>query len=221
MLVGRRDAIVKSSTALKNQLHTHLVYHYPSYRKFFYVFDCKSALVLWEKYPSPSRLSGVTAEKGGNNMRLYYLLQRAQRGDEGAVANIYLKFNPIIRKLSRNLSYEEAETDLIIAFLETIREIKIDKFHIKSDGAVINYIYTFLKNESINLFKKNILQKNILQRVVLKKKVIQGFSDKEISQLLDVSRQVVNRVKNRGLMNLRKILNLKKEGAGWKKRCSS
>ncbi|MCT4618894.1 MAG: IS110 family transposase [Marinisporobacter sp.] len=65
MLVGRRDAIVKSSTTLKNQLHTHLVHHYPSYRKFFYVFDCKSALALWEKYPSPSKLNGVTVEKLG------------------------------------------------------------------------------------------------------------------------------------------------------------
>jgi RNA polymerase sigma factor (sigma-70 family) len=186
-------------------------------------------------------------------VRLYYLLQRAQKGDEEAITNIYLKFNPTIKKLSRNLSYEEAETDLIIAFLETIREIKIDKLYIKSDGAVINYIYTFLKNKSINLFKKNILQRTqtveleldtlvddasidvddnifianllislpLLQRVVLKKKFIQGFSDKEISQLLGVSRQAVNRAKNRGLMNLRKILNLKKEGECWKKRYSS
>ncbi|WP_099190640.1 IS110 family RNA-guided transposase [Tepidibacter mesophilus] len=65
MLVGRRDAVVKASTALKNQLHTHLVHHYPSYRKFFYVFDCKSALAFWEKYPSPSKLNGVSVEELG------------------------------------------------------------------------------------------------------------------------------------------------------------
>ena len=65
MLVGRRDAIVKASTALKNQLHTHLVHHYPSYRKFFHVFDCKSALAFWENYPSPSKLKGVTVEELG------------------------------------------------------------------------------------------------------------------------------------------------------------
>ncbi|MCT4606285.1 MAG: RNA polymerase sigma factor [Marinisporobacter sp.] len=186
-------------------------------------------------------------------MGLYYLLQRVQRGDEEAVANIYLKFKPTIKKLSRNLSYEEAETDLIIAFLETIREIEIDKLHVKSDGVVINYIYTFLKNKSINLFKKNILQRTqttqldldilvddalidvdsnifianllislpVLQREVLKKKFIQDFSYKEIAKLLGISRQAVNRAKNRGLMNLRKILNIKKEGENWKKRYSS
>lgn len=188
--------------------------------------------------------------EGGDNMGLYYLLQRVQKGDSSAVMDIYLKFNPIIKKLSKKLSYEEAETDLIIAFLETLKEIKIDKFHIKSDGAIVNYIYIFLRNKSVNLFKKNILKRTqtteldldilidpvsidldsnifianllkelpVLQRQVLKRKFIQDFSDKEIAPLLGISRQAVNRVKNRGLMNLRKILELNKEGETWKKR---
>ncbi len=62
MLVGRRDAIVKSNTALKNQIHANIMHHYPSYKQFFAVFDCKAALEFWEHYPSPATLSGVTAE---------------------------------------------------------------------------------------------------------------------------------------------------------------
>jgi transposase len=65
MLVGRRDALVKASTAIKNQLHALISHHYPSYRQFFTVFDCKTALDFWEKYPSPGRLKGVTVEELG------------------------------------------------------------------------------------------------------------------------------------------------------------
>lgn len=182
-------------------------------------------------------------------MRLYYLLLKAQRGEAGAVMDMCLKFNPIIKKLSKKLGYEESETDLIIAFLETLKEIKIDKFHIKSDGAIVNYIYRLLSNKSVNLFKKNV-SKNIqttqldldilidpvsidfdsqifianilnslplLQRKVLRKKFIDDFSDKEIAESLGISRQAVNRAKNRGLMNLRKILDINKEEQNWKK----
>ena len=70
ILVKRRDAIVKASTALKNQLHTHIVHHYPSYKKFFSVFDCNTALSFWEQYPSPGRLQGVTVEELGEFLRI-------------------------------------------------------------------------------------------------------------------------------------------------------
>jgi transposase len=63
MLVGRRNAVVKANTALKNQIHASIVHHYPSYKKFFTVFDCKTALEFWERYPSPAILNGVTVEE--------------------------------------------------------------------------------------------------------------------------------------------------------------
>lgn len=47
MLVGRRNAIVKANVALKNQIHSYIVQHYPSYKQFFSVFDCKAALEFW------------------------------------------------------------------------------------------------------------------------------------------------------------------------------
>lgn len=65
MLVRRREGLVKAATALKNQLHYYVCPHYPSYRKFFTVFDCKTALAFWERYPSPSKLKGVTEEELG------------------------------------------------------------------------------------------------------------------------------------------------------------
>ncbi|WP_129596241.1 RNA polymerase sigma factor [Anaerophilus nitritogenes] len=182
-------------------------------------------------------------------MELYNLLQQAHNGHKEAVISIYLRFNPTIKKFSRKLRYEEAETDLIIALLELIRDINLNKLHMQSDGAIVNYIYRFLKNKSINLLKKNILQnlKTVplestiisdakihidsmiftsslinslpsLQREVIKRKFVQEFSDREIANLLGISRQAVNRAKNRGLHNLRKTLHLKEEENTWKKK---
>ena len=61
-MVTKRHSLVKSCMALKNQVHNYISYHYPSYKKFFAVFECKTALEFWECYPSPSRLKGVSVE---------------------------------------------------------------------------------------------------------------------------------------------------------------
>ena len=60
MLVNRRAALVKANVALKQQLHAYILQHYPSYRSFFSVFDCKAALEFWERYPSPSKLLDIS-----------------------------------------------------------------------------------------------------------------------------------------------------------------
>lgn len=65
MLVSRRSAIVKANVALKQQLHAYIIMHYPSYRSFFKVFDCKAALEFWEKYPSPTKLEGISVQELG------------------------------------------------------------------------------------------------------------------------------------------------------------
>lgn len=62
-LVGRRNALVKARGMLTNQLHEQLSHHYPSYKKFFSDTDGKTALVFWEKYPSPHHLDDVTVEE--------------------------------------------------------------------------------------------------------------------------------------------------------------
>lgn len=81
-LVSRRNSIVKVCAALKKQLQVYVMYNYPSYHKFFYVFDGKAALEFWETYPSPLKLKGVTVEaitallrKHSNN---YYTIEKAK-----------------------------------------------------------------------------------------------------------------------------------------------
>jgi transposase len=61
-MVKRRNLIVKSNVMNKNQLHSQLMYAYPSYRKFFVEIDGKSALCFWETYPSPDYIKSTTPE---------------------------------------------------------------------------------------------------------------------------------------------------------------
>ena len=69
IMVNRRDAIVKAVTTLTNQLHEQLNNNYPSYKKFFSDVNGKTALVFYEKYPSPRHLQGVNDEELGAFLR--------------------------------------------------------------------------------------------------------------------------------------------------------
>lgn len=60
--VYRRNSMVKDLTTTKIQLHEQLVKNYTSYKKFFSEIDGNTALAFWEKYPSPSKISGVEAK---------------------------------------------------------------------------------------------------------------------------------------------------------------
>ena len=62
-LVVRRDFIVKNNISLKNHLHSLLTQHYPNYRKFFTETFGKTAMVFFERFPSPSTLKDVTVQE--------------------------------------------------------------------------------------------------------------------------------------------------------------
>ena len=68
-LVKRRDSISKSVLKLHLQLHGQLTHHYPSYRKFFTLVSCPTALYFWERYPSPYHLEGITLEQLASELR--------------------------------------------------------------------------------------------------------------------------------------------------------
>lgn len=62
-LSKRRDTLARSAKVLQNQLHDQLSCHYPSYRQFFTLVSCKTALYFWEHYPSPRCLENITVEE--------------------------------------------------------------------------------------------------------------------------------------------------------------
>ncbi|WP_346905990.1 sigma-70 family RNA polymerase sigma factor [Clostridium sp.] len=171
---------------------------------------------------------------------LYNLIELSQSGDRDALLEVINKFKPLIMKLSRKLSYEESETDLIILFIQMVQSLKLNKFANVSEGALVNYLFIFFKNKSVDLFRKFVLKKpeelelnlDILQyktdmdtklfvdellnlttltahqRLILKKSYISECSDAEIAKTLNISRQAVNRTKNRAIQTIREYLGL-------------
>lgn len=169
-------------------------------------------------------------------MELYDLLVRAKKNDKDAMYEIIEDFSLTLKKLSKGLHYEEAETDLIIELIELIQNINLEKFLNSNNKQIAKYIH--LRKRSINLFKKHkkpfdtsleinheILQDDsleyventvvtsmIIESLVKKQKdiitmeFVHGYSEKDISKILGISRQAVNRTKNRALNNLRKIV---------------
>lgn len=90
---------------------------------------------------------------------LIELIADIQNGDQDSLESIINKFKPIICKLARKLNYEEAETDLIIVFIQLVRFIKLENFMNISEGALVNYLYNSLKNKAVDLFRKYVLKK--------------------------------------------------------------
>lgn len=68
-MVNRRDNIMTQRIRLKNQLHEQLCIAYPSYKQFFEDISRKTALFLWEHYPSEKYLRGKTPESLAEEMK--------------------------------------------------------------------------------------------------------------------------------------------------------
>ncbi len=84
---------------------------------------------------------------------LYDLFVQAKDGSEVAKVDIYNKFLPCIKGFAKKLSYEEAETDLVIFLLEFINNVSLKKIKNISDGEIVLYVYNAIKCRYINILK--------------------------------------------------------------------
>jgi len=171
---------------------------------------------------------------------LYELLRKCKTRNPECILEIINKFNPLIKKYSYLLNYDDAEQDLIVALIEIVYKLPLNKIPTKCpDKYIVSYIHYALKNKYIYLSKKqsillkqsdeldlNICESSItsqdlynyvfvkdllnqvteLQRTILILKFIKNYSETEISNILDISRQSVNKAKNRALVTLKKYL---------------
>lgn len=71
--------------------------------------------------------------------------------DKESMYLLIQQFEPLINKYSRLLKYEEAKTDIIIAFIEVIYKIP----NLDSTPKIVRYISNSLKNTYIKLSKAN------------------------------------------------------------------
>ncbi|MBN7771975.1 RNA polymerase sigma factor [Clostridium aminobutyricum] len=167
---------------------------------------------------------------------LLEILQLAKNNNEEAIYYLLKKFDLLIKKYARQLNYDCAETDLIICLLEFTKKVQLKKLETYSEGQLVNYIVNILRNKKIDIYRKRCLDIELVhmeeitemknnnqiddhmnlqsllnsltdkQRDVIIAKYFQGYSDFEIGENLNISRQAVNKLKKRSLDKLREIL---------------
>ncbi|HGS9226357.1 TPA: glycosylating toxin sigma factor TcdR, partial [Clostridioides difficile] len=84
----------------------------------------------------------------------YELIVLARNNSVDDLQEILFMFKPLVKKLSRVLHYEEGETDLIIFFIELIKNIKLSSFSEKSDAIIVKYIHKSLLNKTFELSRR-------------------------------------------------------------------
>lgn len=89
-------------------------------------------------------------------MSLYEVITKSQQGDSEAILHILNKFDITLNKFARQLEYPEAKTDLTITLITSIKSFDKSKFSVDSEGQLINYIYSILKNKKIDLHRARI-----------------------------------------------------------------
>lgn len=80
-------------------------------------------------------------------------IRLARAGDEAAMIEILDICNPIIRKYTRLLGFDEdCKSELVLKVISLVKEeIDLDKMANTTDGAMINYFSTALRNHYIAL----------------------------------------------------------------------
>lgn len=88
---------------------------------------------------------------------IFELVKESQNNGNNALQEIIDRFRPTIRKFSRQLNYDCAESDLIISLIEIVRNIHLDKLIAKNDQIIVSLISKALKYRKIDLFRKHVL----------------------------------------------------------------
>lgn len=95
-------------------------------------------------------------------MSIYELLKKAQEGDQDCCCLTIGKFEGLIKKYAKKLSYEDAENDLICYFVELIYTLPLQKFKEGEEGRIVSYISSSIVNHYYFLLKRKIKKKNEL-----------------------------------------------------------
>lgn len=89
------------------------------------------------------------------------ILQMAQDKNEEAIETLITKFNLLLKKYSRKLSYDDAYNDLRYEFICTIFKIDISKLTELTEAQLINYFNKIIYHHFLRLSKKLKLTRSI------------------------------------------------------------
>ena len=76
---------------------------------------------------------------------------RAQQGSSEDMEALVEKFGPLLKKYSRKLFWEDALSDMTLAFIELIYALPVGRLRSTEDGALVKYIATSVHNTYIAL----------------------------------------------------------------------
>jgi RNA polymerase sigma factor (sigma-70 family) len=91
---------------------------------------------------------------------LYKSIVEYQNGNNEHVEELIEKFSPLLKKYAYKLKYEDALSDLILIFIETLNKIPIERFTKNDQGAIFNYLSHSIYNAYISLMKNYIRRLN-------------------------------------------------------------
>lgn len=134
-------------------------------------------------------------------MKLAEVAIKASKGDSECTLIIIDKFMVSILKFSRELKYEEAQTDLIIGLLESMQKFKAIFTLEWHDAMVVKYLHQLLLNKKIDLFRKHVKGKENIYiniedcRIAAKDNFEEYFIMNESIKLLTSKQQLVIRFK--------------------------
>ncbi|MGE5627787.1 MAG: sigma-70 family RNA polymerase sigma factor [Solirubrobacterales bacterium] len=87
---------------------------------------------------------------------LYDLLIESTNNNEDALMKIIDKFMPLIKNYNRKLSYDGADSDLIIHLIKIVKKfVNKRHFDFTNDKLIVSYIAKSIKHEYIRLSKIN------------------------------------------------------------------
>ncbi len=169
------------------------------------------------------------------NSLLKCLIGKFRAQDMTAFSLIYDEFKRLIYLYSGRLCDDDSVQDLTLFLIELLYSIDISRFTSDNSDSLKRYIAVSLKNKYIALSKEGEQYKKMCgefydglyftqappkeeielvealecltsrQKIIIIYKYIYCLSDSEISNRLGISRQAVNRLKNRALITLKQF----------------
>lgn len=170
------------------------------------------------------------------NRCLKIKIKRFKNQDMAVFEQIYDEFKKLIMYYAVKLHYDDASSDLTLFFIELLYQMDLSRFKDDESDTISKYISVAIKNQYIALSAQNeqyIKVSNKLydnldgyfpnfeerfslaesikvlsrkQQAIIIYRYIYGYSDCEIALLLGITRQAVNRIKNRALLILKEFL---------------
>lgn len=167
-----------------------------------------------------------------NNREIIKTLNEIRNGDMSNFQTVYDAFSRLINLYGRRIG-EDGREDLTLFFMELLYSVDTDKFLPDESNALNMYIAVSLRNYYIALSQKaqkalrfcnelleedakyifepedalslkdGFLKLSERQRTVLTYRYFYGFSDREISDLLCISRQAVHQLELRAIAVLK------------------